>query len=190
VENYLARPKSSRKHLACTPITYSHATVRLNGLETKSCAAMKSCWRVPLLNLTFRRPQNRRIHAFKSSKSSTSTPSLPSIIGCRFVVSMASTSRIVALAKEIETQTAKLSKFFADNGLPPPSFDEDAPLTYSFPPEVAEAQEALSAAVDELWWLNQGPIQTIVAKAVCHECHCLYLPGQCVNLNSLPHPWA
>jgi hypothetical protein len=103
---------------------------------------------------------------------------------------MASISRIVALAKEIETQTAKLSKFFADNGLTPPSFDEDAPLMYPFPPDVAEAQEALSAAVDELWWLNQGPIQTIVAKAACHESHCLRILKQCVNLNSLPHPWA
>jgi NAD(P)H-dependent FMN reductase len=82
---------------------------------------------------------------------------------------MMSTSRIAALAKEIETQTTKLDKFFAESQLPPPSFDEDAPLMYPFPPDVAEAQEALSAALDELWWLNQGPIQTIVAKSVCHE---------------------
>ncbi len=82
---------------------------------------------------------------------------------------MASTSRIAALAKEIETQTTKLDKFFTESPMPPPSFDEDAPLMYPFPPDVAEAQEALSAALDELWWLNQGPIQTIVAKSVCHE---------------------
>lgn len=82
---------------------------------------------------------------------------------------MASISRISALAKEISDQTAKLDAFFASSQLPPSSFDENAPMMYPFPPDVAEAQEALSAALDELWWLNQGPIQTIVAKSVCHE---------------------
>jgi hypothetical protein len=82
---------------------------------------------------------------------------------------MASTSRIAALAKEIGIQTTKLDKFFAESQMAPPSFSEDAPLTYPFPPDVAEAQEALSAALDELWWLNQGPIQTVVAKSVCHK---------------------
>jgi hypothetical protein len=85
---------------------------------------------------------------------------------------MTSTSRIVTLAKEIEAQTAKLDKFFTESQMPSPSFDEDAPLMYPFPPDVAEAQEALSAALDELWWLNQGPIQTIVAKSVCYERPC------------------
>jgi hypothetical protein len=83
-----------------------------------------------------------------------------------FVPAMASTSRIAALAKQITIQTAKLDKFFTDSQLPPPSFDEDAPLMYKFPEDIAEAQEALSTALDELWWLNQGPIQTIVAKSV------------------------
>jgi hypothetical protein len=75
-------------------------------------------------------------------------------------------SRIVVLAQEIESNTKKLDKYLAENNLPPPSFEEDAPLMYQLPPDIAEAQEALSAALDELWWLNQGPIQTIVAKSV------------------------
>ncbi|KAH8692496.1 sterigmatocystin 8-O-methyltransferase precursor [Phaeosphaeriaceae sp. PMI808] len=78
---------------------------------------------------------------------------------------MESISRIAVLAKEIEAQTTKLDKFFTESQLPPPSFDEDAPLMYPFPPDIGEAQESLSAALDELWWLNQGPIQTIVAKS-------------------------
>lgn len=82
---------------------------------------------------------------------------------------MASTSRTAALYKEIEIQTAELDKPFTKKQLPPPPFDEDAPLIYAFPPDVTEAQEALSAVLDELWWLNQGPIQTIVVKPVCNE---------------------
>lgn len=82
---------------------------------------------------------------------------------------MGSISRIVTLAKEIEAQTSILDKFFVKSKMPPPSFDEDAPLMYPFPPDVAAAQEALSAALDELSWLNKGPIQTIVAKSVCLE---------------------
>ncbi|KAH6664209.1 sterigmatocystin 8-O-methyltransferase precursor [Halenospora varia] len=74
-------------------------------------------------------------------------------------------SRIVALAKEIEANTTKLDEYFAKNSLPPPSFEEDVPLMYQFPPDIAVTQEALSAAIDELSWLNQGPIQTIVAKS-------------------------
>ena len=53
---------------------------------------------------------------------------------------MASTSRIATLAKEIEIQTTKLDKFFAETQMPPPSFDENSPLMYPFPPDVAEAQ--------------------------------------------------
>ena len=75
-------------------------------------------------------------------------------------------SRIVTLAKEIETNTTKLDEYLTKNNLPPPSFEEDAPLMYQLPLDIEAAHEALSAALDELWWLNQGPIQTIVAKSV------------------------
>ena len=59
-------------------------------------------------------------------------------------------SRIVALARVIEANTTKIDKYLSKNNLPAPSFDEDAPLMYHFPPDIAEAQEALSAAIDEL----------------------------------------
>ncbi|KAL9012653.1 MAG: hypothetical protein Q9173_002592 [Seirophora scorigena] len=75
------------------------------------------------------------------------------------------TSRIVTLAKEIETNTIKLDEYFEKNNLPKPSFDADAPLMYQLPPDIAAAQDALTAALDELYWLNQGPIPTIVAKS-------------------------
>jgi hypothetical protein len=76
-------------------------------------------------------------------------------------------SRIVVLAKEIEANTIRIDEYLAKKNLPPPSFGEDAPLMYQFPPDIAAAQEALSAAIDELSWLNQGPMQTVVAKSVC-----------------------
>ena len=83
------------------------------------------------------------------------------------ISSMASTpSRIVVLAKEIEANTTRLDDYLAKNNLPRPSFDVDAALMYQLPPDIAAAQEALTAALDELYWLNQGPIQTIVAKSV------------------------
>ncbi|KAL8730473.1 MAG: hypothetical protein Q9166_004037 [cf. Caloplaca sp. 2 TL-2023] len=75
------------------------------------------------------------------------------------------TSRIVILAKEIEANTAKLDEYLEKNNLPRPSFDVDAPLMYQLPPDIAAAQESLTAALDELYWLNQGPIQTVVAKS-------------------------
>ena len=81
-------------------------------------------------------------------------------------ISSMSISRIVTLAKEIEANTTKLDDFLEKNNLPKPSFDENAPLMYQLPPDVAAAQESLTAALDELYWLNQGPIQTIVAKSV------------------------
>ncbi|KAI4173138.1 MAG: hypothetical protein LQ343_003065 [Gyalolechia ehrenbergii] len=74
------------------------------------------------------------------------------------------TSRIVTLAKEIEANTIKLDEYMEKNNLPRPSFDAEAPLMYELPPDIAAAQEALTAALDELYWLNQGPIPTVVAK--------------------------
>ena len=76
------------------------------------------------------------------------------------------TSRIVTLAKEVEANTSKLNEYLEKNNLPQPSFDVDAPLMYHLPPDIAAAQENLTAALDELYWLNQGPIQTVVAKTV------------------------
>jgi hypothetical protein len=75
-------------------------------------------------------------------------------------------SRIVALAKEIEASTTKLDEYFLKTNLPPPSFDEHAALMYQFPPEIEAANVALSAAIEELTCLNRGPIQTIVAQSV------------------------
>ncbi|KAL8704965.1 MAG: hypothetical protein Q9201_001911 [Fulgogasparrea decipioides] len=75
------------------------------------------------------------------------------------------TSRIVALAEDIKANTAKLDEYLEKNNLPRPSFDADAPLMYQLPPDIAAAQEALTAALDELYWLNQGPIQTVVGKS-------------------------
>lgn len=76
-------------------------------------------------------------------------------------------SRFAVLAADIQVNATKLDEYFTEKGLPPPSFDENAPLTYAFPPDIAAAQEALSANLDELWWLNQGPIQTLFARVVC-----------------------
>ena len=76
------------------------------------------------------------------------------------------TSRIVTLAKEVEANTNKLDEYLEKNNLPRPSFDVDAPLMYQLPPDIAAAQEALTAALEKLYWLNQGPIQTVVAKTV------------------------
>jgi hypothetical protein len=84
-------------------------------------------------------------------------------------------SRILAIEREIEANTIKLDEYFAENGLPSPSFEENAPLMYQFSPDLAAAQETLSAALDELWWLTQGPIQTIVAKSVCLLINLLYI---------------
>lgn len=76
------------------------------------------------------------------------------------------TSRIVTLAKAIEANTIKLDDYFEKNNLPRPSFDADAPLMYQLAPDIAAAQEALNADLDELYWLNQGPMRTVLAKSV------------------------
>lgn len=96
----------------------------------------------------------------------TTPPRSVCTLRCHSHISNMTTSRIVALAKEIEANTFKLDEYLEKNDLPRPSFDADAPLMYQLPPDIAAAQEALNAALDELWWLNQGPIQTIVAKSV------------------------
>jgi hypothetical protein len=135
-------------------------------VNQRNCAAMKS-----LFNYARRAQATHIAHisCFWFPQSLTSKYCRPSTISSRYIASMASTSRIAALATEIQAQTTKLDKFFTESQMPPPSFDENSPMMYPFPPDVAAAQDALSAALDELWWLNQGPIQTIVAKSVCYK---------------------
>ena len=77
-----------------------------------------------------------------------------------------STSRIVELAKEIESNTTKLDRYLEENNLPRPSFDVDAPLMLPLPPDILAVREDLMSALDELYWLNQGPIETVIAKSV------------------------
>ena len=77
-----------------------------------------------------------------------------------------SPSRMVILAEAIKANTAKLDDHFEKSNLPRPTFDVETPLMYQLPPDIAAAQEALTADLDELYWLNQGPISTVVAKSV------------------------
>lgn len=115
--------------------------------------------------------------SLSTSISDHTHPSLSSVKRCynSNQIRNMTTSRIVTLAKEVEVNTTKLDEYLETKNLPRPSFDADAPLMYQLPPDIAAAQEALTAALDELYWLNQGPIQTVVAKSVSRKSNHLFM---------------
>jgi hypothetical protein len=79
---------------------------------------------------------------------------------------MASTSRIVELASEIQTQTAKIDSYLSSQGLPSPSWDLDTPPSIVLSDAARAAQDALLEAMEELKALIQGPETFLVEKAV------------------------
>lgn len=69
-------------------------------------------------------------------------------------------TRIIQLARTISTSVAKIDAALAANGLPSPSFDEDAPASY-LPPEIWSAQDAILDATAELHDLLLEPLHLI-----------------------------
>ncbi|KAI1211465.1 S-adenosyl-L-methionine-dependent methyltransferase [Annulohypoxylon truncatum] len=73
---------------------------------------------------------------------------------------MASQSRIVELSSIIAKETAKLDKFFTENGLPTPSLEADALRSLPIPEtakDIEAAREAIMVACSELKALVTGP---------------------------------
>lgn len=77
------------------------------------------------------------------------------------------THRIVELANTIQTNTFKIDKYLASQGIPTPSFDVGTPLEIDYPDDIAACRWAVLEATDELHALTLGPIQTANWLRVC-----------------------
>ncbi|KAF2167489.1 hypothetical protein M409DRAFT_66047 [Zasmidium cellare ATCC 36951] len=77
-------------------------------------------------------------------------------------------SRLLTLSTKIHSLTTTLSTHHTQTNTPQPSFSEDQPPIPSSPPppDLLATQEALSEALEELYWLNQGPIGGVINKAL------------------------
>lgn len=69
-------------------------------------------------------------------------------------------SRIVQLARIISTCVAKIDNALVENGLPSPSFDENAPVAH-LPSEISDAQDMVLDATAELHDLLLEPLHLI-----------------------------
>ncbi|KAI0148064.1 sterigmatocystin 8-O-methyltransferase [Hypoxylon sp. NC0597] len=81
-------------------------------------------------------------------------------------------SRIIQLARTISTSVARIDAALAANGLPSPSFDEDAPVNY-LPPEILDAQDAVLDATAELHDLLLEPLHLIKKHSGSNNSVCL-----------------
>ncbi|EJD50942.1 O-methyltransferase [Auricularia subglabra TFB-10046 SS5] len=73
-------------------------------------------------------------------------------------------SRLTELTSIIQSETAKIEKFFAANGLPGLSFDPQAPLDFPVPTtnaEIHQARRAVINATQELHDLMVGPTESV-----------------------------
>lgn len=68
--------------------------------------------------------------------------------------------RIIQLARVISTSVAQIDGALSANGLPSPSFDEDAAVGY-LPTEISDAQDAVLDATAELHDLLLEPLHLI-----------------------------
>ena len=71
---------------------------------------------------------------------------------------MAPNSRIAELASLILYHTLKVENYISSQGLPSPSFDISMPAQLQFPEAIAESQNKVIEATDELHSLMLGPI--------------------------------
>lgn len=69
-------------------------------------------------------------------------------------------SRIIELASEISAQAKTIEQQLESSGQPPLSFELDA--SHELPLAAYGAQQALLEAIDELQFLVQGPIQSLM----------------------------
>ncbi|PMD14262.1 S-adenosyl-L-methionine-dependent methyltransferase [Hyaloscypha hepaticicola] len=74
----------------------------------------------------------------------------------------ASTSNLIELANTIKRETERLDRYIKDSNLPEPSFDVDAPLTFTkLPDELKKAREEVMRATKELGTLVTGATESI-----------------------------
>lgn len=85
-----------------------------------------------------------------------------------------STPSLIELANTIKRETERLDHYIKDNDLPEPSFDVDAPLTFTeLPEELKKAREEVMRATEELGALATGATESIrwLAWDVCLHFH-------------------
>lgn len=71
---------------------------------------------------------------------------------------MASGGRITELSAIISLHSKKIDDYIAENGLPQPSFDVNAPPEAPLPPELQKSRNAVFSAMEELHATLAGPV--------------------------------
>ncbi|KAI1379802.1 sterigmatocystin 8-O-methyltransferase [Hypoxylon crocopeplum] len=92
---------------------------------------------------------------------------------------------IIQLAQTISTSVAKIDAALGANGLPSPSFDEDAPVGY-LPPEILGAQDAVLDATTELHDLLLEPLHLIKKHSGSNNSVCLQAISRYSIANLVP----
>ena len=110
------------------------------------------------------RPSSLTLTRENTSLSIRPRPNFPSQIISSVQLKRAlnmTSSRIAELACTIQSKVAKLESHFLSHDMPFPSFEANAPLFLSLPPEQAFQRTSILEATDELHALMKGPIETV-----------------------------
>ena len=81
-----------------------------------------------------------------------------------------------SLAAKISSLSNELSTYLAKNNIPAPSFAADSPTSYAgLSHEMFMTRQVLLDAVQDLWYLAQGPSESIFNYAHCVSLCSLFL---------------
>ncbi|KAK0712212.1 sterigmatocystin 8-O-methyltransferase [Apiosordaria backusii] len=101
------------------------------------------------------------------------------------IINVNETTRIIQLAQTISKSVARINEILLAQGLPTPSFDEDAPANY-FPGEVSNARDAVLDATAELHDLLLGPLHLVKTQAGSNNSVCMQAIARYGIANMVP----
>ncbi|KAL3427108.1 sterigmatocystin 8-o-methyltransferase [Phlyctema vagabunda] len=89
-----------------------------------------------------------------------------------------SQSTLVSLAAKVSELSATLARHLKENNVPEPSFAADSPVMYNTAsPEIFMARQVLLDALNDMWYLTQGP-----SESIFNYCHNTMPDVACLNI--------
>lgn len=80
-----------------------------------------------------------------------------------------------SLAAKITELSDTFTRYLKENNVPQPSFAADSPTSYSnLSAEIFMTRQALLDAVNDMWYLTQGPSESIFNYVHCVSFPCLF----------------
>ncbi|KAK0637900.1 O-methyltransferase gsfB [Lasiodiplodia hormozganensis] len=93
---------------------------------------------------------------------------------------------LTSLAAKITELSETLTKYLKENNVPAPTFAADSPTSYSnLSPEIFMIRQALLDNLNDMWYLTQGP-----SESIFNYVHCCMPDAACLNVLNYFNFWS